>query len=220
MPTQHSSGLFTGMMTICQTEDSARLYLLQQSILRSSINCSACTQPMFLRSCSATKSADLWIFKCGGAGCKRTKSIRTGSYLESTNLSFVTFVQLLFCFASKNLTHVDIAAYTGVSERSIGEWRAILSEATANWLYNNPQAIGGPGLIVEIDEAMFGKRKYNRGRLREGVWVLGGVCRSTGHCFLIPCPGNRRSADVLLPLMPYASYTGATYPDGRLTTSK
>ena len=25
--------------------------------------------------------------------------------------------------------------------------------------------------------------------------------RSTGHCFLIPCPGNRRSADVLLPLI-------------------
>ena len=95
----------------------------------------------------------------------------------------------------------QFAAYTGVSERSVGEWSSILSEATANWLYNNPQAIGGPGLIVEIDEAMFGKRKYNRGALRQGVWVLGGVCRSTGHCFLIPCPGNRRSADVLLPLI-------------------
>ena len=34
--------------------------------------------------------------------------------------------------------------------------------------------IGGEGIIVEIDESKFGKRKYHRGRIIDGVWVVGG----------------------------------------------
>ena len=33
---------------------------------------------------------------------------------------------------------------------------------------------------------MFGKRKINRGRRRDGVWVFGMVERGTNRCFLIP----------------------------------
>lgn len=35
--------------------------------------------------------------------------------------------------------------------------------------------IGGPGIIVEIDESKFGKVKYHRGHRVEGVWVFGMV---------------------------------------------
>ena len=58
---------------------------------------------------------------------------------------------------------------------------------------NSSQLIGGPNCVVEIgkhdsifhsctfkpllDESMFGKRKYNRGRLKNQLWILGGVCR-------------------------------------------
>ena len=35
--------------------------------------------------------------------------------------------------------------------------------------------IGGPGIIVEIDESKFGKRKYYKGRRVDGVWVFGGI---------------------------------------------
>ena len=57
--------------------------------------------------------------------------------------------------------------------------------------------IGGPSTIVEVDEAKFGKRKYNRGRLVDGTWVVGGVQRHTDYCFLSICPGNRRNAPTL-----------------------
>ena len=33
--------------------------------------------------------------------------------------------------------------------------------------------IGGVNCTIEIDEAKFRKRKYNRGRMVEGQWVLG-----------------------------------------------
>ena len=39
--------------------------------------------------------------------------------------------------------------------------------------------IGGPGIIVEIDESKFGKVKYQRGHKVEGVWVFGMVERTS-----------------------------------------
>lgn len=40
-------------------------------------------------------------------------------------------------------------------------------------LNRNSARLGGHGKVVEIDEARFWKRKYNRGRIIEGQWVLG-----------------------------------------------
>uniref|UniRef100_A0A158P4I5 ISXO2-like transposase domain-containing protein n=1 Tax=Tetranychus urticae TaxID=32264 RepID=A0A158P4I5_TETUR len=47
--------------------------------------------------------------------------------------------------------------------------------------------IGGTGRIVEIDETMVFKRKYNRGRLsseqKRQVWVFGGIDRESKETF-------------------------------------
>ena len=47
--------------------------------------------------------------------------------------------------------------------------------------------------MVEVDEAKFGKHKFNKGGYRKGMWVLGEVDRETGQCLLVLCPGNARS---------------------------
>ena len=65
--------------------------------------------------------------------------------------------------------------------------------------------------MVEIDESKFGKRKYNRGRMVEGTWVvLGGIERETNHCFLTPCPANRRNEATLLPIIQQFVLPGST----------
>ncbi|CAG8477413.1 4456_t:CDS:1, partial [Scutellospora calospora] len=38
--------------------------------------------------------------------------------------------------------------------------------------------IGGKGIIVEIDESKFARRKYHRGRRVDSVWVIGGIERT------------------------------------------
>ena len=68
-------------------------------------------------------------------------------------------------------------------------------------MFANANPLGGPVKIVEIDEAKFGKWKYNKGAYRESMWVLGGVDRETGQCFLVPCPGNSRSGPTLVPII-------------------
>ena len=64
-------------------------------------------------------------------------------------------------------------------------WKILLHVRVADWLMANPTTLGGLGVIVELDEVKFGKRKYNKGAYREGQWVLGAVDRNTGQCFLL-----------------------------------
>ena len=45
----------------------------------------------------------------------------------------------------------------------------IVSNALADWFLRNSSPLGGPGKVVEIDEAKFGKRKFNKGAYREGM---------------------------------------------------
>ena len=49
---------------------------------------------------------------------------------------------------------------------------------------------------MEIDESKFGKRKYNVGRLIEGQWVFGGICRETREFFMVSV-ADRISATLL-----------------------
>ncbi len=96
---------------------------------------------------------------------------------------------------------------------------------------NQPlRQLGGPGTVVEIDESLLYKRKYNRGRLllnqREHVWVFGMVQRPPAPP--PPPPGqppppqprqprhiileivDRRNAATLLPLIQQHILPGTT----------
>lgn len=64
------------------------------------------------------------------------------------------------------------------------------------WLNQDETMIGGPGCIVEIDEAKIGKRKYNRGRLIKGQWVFGAFERGSKRAFIVPV--ENRSESTLL----------------------
>ncbi|XP_037779366.1 uncharacterized protein LOC119575901 [Penaeus monodon] len=84
-----------------------------------------------------------------------------------------------------------------LSGKTICDWGSFCHEVLIAWCLNSSaEKIGGPGTIVEIDESKFGKRKYNVGRLIEGQWVFGGVCRESRIFFFIPVPS--RYAETLL----------------------
>ncbi|KII66620.1 hypothetical protein RF11_11330 [Thelohanellus kitauei] len=38
---------------------------------------------------------------------------------------------------------------------------------------------------------MFGRPKFNVGRVKDGLWVVGGICRETKEVFLVPCTDNK-----------------------------
>jgi transposase-like protein len=54
----------------------------------------------------------------------------------------------------------------------------------------------GQPKIVEIDESMFFKSKYNRGRHMQGQWYVGGIERGSKQAFLVPV--SNRNSDTML----------------------
>jgi len=68
-----------------------------------------------------------------------------------------------------------------------------------NFLQDFGEPIGGPEQVVEVDESKFFHRKYHRGQYREGHWVLGGVERGSGRCFMVVVEDRREVT--LVPLL-------------------
>ena len=95
-----------------------------------------------------------------------------------------------------------------VAEHTAVDWYNFARDVCAQHFINNPAAIGGPGLGVEIDESKFGRRKYNRGRMTDGHWVFGGVQRLTGQAFLVEV--EHRDARTLLPIIEEFIKPGST----------
>lgn len=75
----------------------------------------------------------------------------------------------------------------------IGYYRQLVSSC----LDDEDQVIGGSGIIVEVDESKFGKRKYNRGHRADGVWVFGGVERTPERRVFVKTVNNRSEQTLL-----------------------
>ncbi|RUS71460.1 hypothetical protein EGW08_020775 [Elysia chlorotica] len=70
--------------------------------------------------------------------------------------------------------------------------------------YREQAPIGGPGVVVEIDETLITRRKYNRGRLPTQIWLFGGIERVSKRKFIVPLTGDvaeNRTKETLLPLI-------------------
>ena len=66
------------------------------------------------------------------------------------------------------------------SPNTIADWKNFCRDTCALYFILNPTCIGRPGHIAEIDESLFGKRKYQRWRLLiEQQWAFGGIDRQT-----------------------------------------
>ena len=63
----------------------------------------------------------------------------------------------------------------------------------------NPRQIGGEGVEVQIDETLVAKRKYNKGRMVEQRWLVGGVCPVQRRGFVQFVPD--RSRETLDPII-------------------
>lgn len=108
------------------------------------------------------------------------------------------------------------ASYESVIRQSTIDPSSVLAEHTVCDYYNfcrevvashlttlqtESGKIGGPGVVVQIDESKFGRQKYHRGRHIRGHWVLGMVADGSDDLRFVVCPEGRRDADTLVPMI-------------------
>ena len=123
-------------------------------------------------------------------------------FFMKSKLRLNDWVHLIYCWASKMGVRMA-SRQLGVSEKTIVDCYSFFREICSKYFANNPVKLGGPNVIVQIDESCFShKVKHHRGRAHDqSKWVFGILDTSTkpgiGYMELVP----NRSAEVLLPII-------------------
>ena len=181
------------VLGVTATEDKTIEWLKRKNLILTHADCSKCGS-----STNFVKRKKSYVWRCPKKGCQSELSMRDGSFFSGSHLSLNEIVELTYWWA-RGSTITTAIHETGHSSKTVVDWFNFHRDVCAQHFIDHPVQIGGIGKTVEIDESKFGKRKYNRGRYREGHWVFGGIERGTSEAFMVEV--TDRSASTLLPII-------------------
>lgn len=147
---------------------------------------------------------------CGEFQCfKKNKyrhatTVAKNTWFERCHISAEACMIITYCLAShmtfdQTIRKSSIVSNQQISKEKIADrfsfCREICMIALDNDFVQEGQ-LGGVGEIVEIDECKIGRRKYERGRVVEGHWILGMIHRGHRERYRLEiCPNNKRDKD-------------------------
>lgn len=162
-------------------------------------NQQTCSCGSFMRLIKNKKKKCGFWWQCrGNLSCKKNRTVSAGSIFENSSLTFEKILLLMYYWA-KDYSQKMIAEETEIGADTVSEWCEYFRDIIANYGMRDPEhMIGGLDerglpIDVEIDESQFYKRKSNRGRIGEPIWVFGGIERNTRKCFLVPVQNRTRN---------------------------
>lgn len=163
---------------LIQDKEKALELIIKLGIIPNERKCPLCLKEMSLVRIKRKQSSYIW--KCDIV-CKKSLSITSNSFFELINMEFGKFLLGLYQYFKKNEIS-EISENIGKSRSSISRVFNFIREIIADHFSNFDQQIGGLDIngekkIVEIDESLFFKRNYNRGRLLSNQWFIGGIKR-------------------------------------------
>ena len=188
-------------------EEEAITFFRNHGVLPSAVECPNCKEP-----CTYTKSKQAWRCRrtiTSVVRRRKTKktctfqiSDRKGTFLEKTKLASWQVLHFTNAWLDKSFSQDHVMTNLGISNSTVVDWNRFCFEVVAVW-YENQESVGGDQVIVEIDETLFVKRKYNRGRILKEVWLFGGIERTSKRAFIVALDGDDddRSAAGLLPII-------------------
>ena len=189
------------LRSVCRDKWSATKFLFVEGILEKPDLCSKCgsgvsfkKDPFVLEAKyeknlvtkPPSEEKACFIYRCKNRNCSASVSLFKNTFFENGKKP----PQQILMFLHLWLTGANVPtlkSLTGWSEPCVLQYcslmRKMVSSLIINWLqcevnpeiYTYENAIGGPGVEVQIDESAFGKRKYGRGHAVDTKWVFGGI---------------------------------------------
>ena len=169
-------------------------FLRKHGVLPTAVQCPRCNSQCTLRS-----EKPLW--RCTNSVlipkskkrryCNFSVSDYKGTFLERCRFEPWKLMLFVNHWLSKHWDHDTINKCLHLSTATSVDWRSYCSEVTQYW-FSRQEAIGGQGIVVEIDETLIVKRKYDRGRILSQIWLFGGIERVGKKRFVVPLVGQKR----------------------------
>ena len=181
------------VMNIVRDEEELIQWLTEFGLLAKNKKCQVCDSPLTLIKCSSMVDNRRW--KC--YNCREWKDgIRKNTFFEKSRLSLGQTVLIIYYWATDVPVRICVT-HLGISKKTIVDYYNFLREICSAALIQDTCMFGGPGVIVEVDETVITKRKYNRGRHIPEQWVFGMYCTRLrrGMMWFVP----NRKAETLLP---------------------
>ena len=128
------------------------------------------------------------IVKWNCSTCHSSKSIRDGSFFSWSQL-----IRILHWWGM-DVSNTIVMEETGVSETTLIDWNNFIRDVCFEYMTNHMLPIGGlddngEPHLVQVDESVFFKTKYNVGQRREIHWLIGGIQRGDHtKCFMTVVP--------------------------------
>lgn len=176
---------FFDLANIFLSEEDCIRYLISEGVIAESKICISCNKDMLLNLKRKT-------YRCSTQTCRREISILKHTFFSNCKLQLNKFMYLIHEFLH-NMPITNIIEVTGIQSESVVAWTSYVRQLLGDNVHMESVQIGGPGVIVEVDETKMGKRKYNRGHHVEGVWVIAGVERTPDRNFFLVEVINRNT---------------------------
>lgn len=161
-------------------------FLIENGVISVPSRCNACEGNLSVYGIQA---------RCTLRSCRKWISCSINSFFAKSRLPINDTLLLGYIWIT-GATYSVALSMTSHSSTTIVDYYRFYRGLVADSFDEEDWTIGGEGIIVEIDETKFGKRKNNRGHHVDGVWVVVGMERiSKRHMFAVSV--EHRNEDTL-----------------------
>lgn len=189
-------------LTLFNDHFQTYIYLVSHNVLPSHVDCVSCGEPASLNAANTYWGCQKVSHQDGiRRRCSFRRSITYGTWMANSHLSIQHICKFVLYFLTLHPPHQQLLeTELNLTSNTIVSWSNKIRDVLFHWCLEYQSAqLGGPGEIVEVDEAKFGHTKYHRGRKVKGQWVFGGYERGSKRIFIEPV--KDRTTETLLEII-------------------